>query len=143
MCGGDRNKMDTQPIQDALPRCKQIVTKYTYKNRKIHDIILTNMSHLYALPFVVPAVQPDVTGKGVPSDHDMAVALPLAGAGVGAVTREYSTRTSRPMPDSAVKKFGQWISTESWSALKNIESPSQEILQKQVNNKFPTNRFKY
>ena len=126
LCGGDRNKMDTQPIEDALPRCKQIVTKYTYKNRKVHDIILTNMSHLYALPFVVPAVCPDVRGKGVPSDHDMAVALPLAGAGAGAVTREYNSRTSRPMPESAVRQFGQWITSESWSALRNITSPSQQ-----------------
>ena len=148
MCGGDRNKMDTQPIEDALPRCKQIVTKYTYKNRKVHDIMLTNMSHLYALPFVVPAVHPDVTGKGVPSDHDMAVALPLAGAGAGAVTREYSTRTSRPMPESAVRQFGQWITSESWSALRNISSPSQQggllqlILQEQVDKNFPTKTVK-
>ena len=39
----------------------------------------------------------------------MAVALPLAGAGVGAVTREYVMKTSRPMPDSLVRQFGQWI----------------------------------
>ena len=148
LCGGDRNKMDTQPIEDALPKCKQIVTKYTYKNRKVHDIILTNMSHLYALPFVVPAVCPDVRGKGVPSDHDMAVALPLAGAAVGAVTREYRTRTSRPMPDSAVRQFGQWITTESWSALRSTDSPSQQglilqdLLQEQVNNKFPTKQVR-
>ena len=34
LCGGDRNKMDTQPITQALPKCNQIVTKYTYKNKK-------------------------------------------------------------------------------------------------------------
>ena len=73
--------MDTQAIEDALPKCKQIVTKYTYKKRKIHDVMLTNMSHLFALPFIAPAVQVDFPGKGVPSDHDMAVAVPLAGAG--------------------------------------------------------------
>ena len=106
--------------------------------------MLTNMSHLFALPFIAPAVQVDFPGKGVPSDHDMAVAVPLAGAGVGAVTREYSTRTSRPMPDSAVRQFGQWITTESWSALRSTDSPSQQglilqdMLQEQVNNKFPT-----
>ena len=31
LCAGDRNKMDTQAIEEALPKCKQIVTKYTYK----------------------------------------------------------------------------------------------------------------
>ena len=57
--------------------------------------MLTNISHLFSLPFIAPAVQVDVPGKGVPSDHDMAVAVPLAGAGVGAVTREYTVRTSQ------------------------------------------------
>ena len=136
--------MDTQPITHALPKCNQIVTKYTYQNRKVHDVILTNMSHLYALPFVVPAVQTDIPGGGVPSDHDMAVAVPLAGAGAGSVTRAYTTRTSRPMPDSAVRKFGQWITAESWAALRNTTSASHQglllkhILQGQVDDKFPT-----
>ena len=85
LCAGDRNKMDTQPLEEALPKCKQIVTKYTYKRRKIHDVILTNMSHLFALPFIAPAVQVDIQGKNVPSDHDMAVAVPLAGAGASRV----------------------------------------------------------
>ena len=31
LCAGDRNENDTQPLGDALPKCKQIVTKYTYK----------------------------------------------------------------------------------------------------------------
>ena len=112
--------MDTSLIENALPKCKQIVTKCTYKNKKIHDVILTNMSYLYAVPYVCPAVQVDVPGQGVPSDHDMAVAVPLAGAGAGAVTREYTTRTSRPMPESRVREFGQWITGENLGALRGI-----------------------
>ena len=135
--------MDTQPLEVALPKCKQIVTKCTYKQRKIHDVILTNMSSLFALPFVAPAVQVDIPGKGVPSDHDMAVAVPLAGAGLGAVTREYSTRTSRPMPDSAVRQFGQWITGEDWTEVKSVASTSQQglllknILQDKTEQIFP------
>ena len=68
VCGGDRNKMETNLIENALPKCRQIVTKFTYKNKQIHDVILTNMSALYAVPYVCPAVQVDVPGKGVPSD---------------------------------------------------------------------------
>ena len=109
--------METQAIEDALPKCKQIVTKYTYQNRKIHDILLTNMSQFYALPFVVPAVQVDVPGHGVPSDHDMAVAVPLGEAGEGAVTREYTVKSSRPMPDSGVRRFGQWVTQEDWTRI--------------------------
>ena len=143
VCGGDRNKMDTSLIENALPKCRQIVTKFTYKNRQIHDVILTNMSTLYAVPYVCPAVQVDVPGKGVPSDHDMAVAVPLAGAGAGAVTREYVTRTSRPMPESRVREFGQWITGENWGALRGDLSASEqaqilrEITEQQLSKYFP------
>ena len=135
--------MPISSIEDALPKCRQIVTKYTYKNRKIHDVILTNMSHLYALPHIAPAVQPDVTGHGVPSDHNMAVAVPLAGAGEGAVTRAYTTKTSRPFQESRLRNFGLWIAQEEWQQLKSNNSSTQQeqilknILQNKVNEYFP------
>ena len=141
--GGDKNKMEMQGILDALPKCKQIVTKYTYKKRKTLDVIVTNMFQFYALPFVVPAVQVDVPGQGVPSDHDVAVAVPLAGAGEGAVSREYLTKTTRPMPDSGIRSFGQWISHADWSELENVACTTEQgllirkIFQEQVDEKFP------
>ena len=140
--------MPIQAIVDALPKCKQIVTRCTYKNRKIQDVILTNMSQLFAIPFIAPAVQPDVPAQGVPSDHDMAVAVPLAGAGEGAVTREYSMKSSRPLPDSGIREFGQWITKERWSVLRDTGSTSEQglalkkLLQDQVDNKFPVKSFK-
>ena len=143
ICGGDKNKMPINSIEDALPKCRQIVTKYTYKNRKIHDVILTNMSHLYALPYIAPAVQPDVMGHGVPSDHNMAVAVPLAGAEEGAVTRAYTTKTSRPFPESGLRNFGLWIAQEEWQQLESNMSSTQQdqilkdILQNKVNEYFP------
>ena len=143
VCGGDRNRMDTTLIENALPKCKQIVTKCTYKNKKIHDVILTNLSSLYAVPFICPAVQVDVPGQGVPSDHDMAVALPLAEAGAGAVTREYTTRVSRPLPESQVRQFGQWIAQERWESLKGDMSSSEQakilsnLTEQQLNLMFP------
>ena len=143
ICGGDRNKMETNLIENALPKCKQIVTKFTYKNRKIHDVIMTNLSTLYAVPYVCPAVQVDVPGQGVPSDHDMAVAVPLAGAGAGAVSREYSTRTSRPLPESGVREFALWITGENWGALRRDMSTTEQaqifkqITEEQVNKYFP------
>ena len=141
--GGDRNKMQTNQIVTALPKCIQVVTKFTYKNRKIHDVMLTNMSHLYAVPYIAPAVQPDVPGHGVPSDHDQAVAVPLAGAGEGAVSRAYSVKSSRPLPDSKIREFGQWITAENWSALRGELSSSEQatifqaVSEHQLNEYFP------
>ena len=101
------------------------------------------MSTLYAVPYICPAVQVDVPGQGVPSDHDMAVAVPLAWAGAGAVTREYVTRSSRPLPESGVRQFGQWITGENWGALEGGLSTSEqaqilkEITEHQLNRYFP------
>jgi hypothetical protein len=73
----------------------------------------------------------------------MAVAVPLAGAGAGAVTREYTTRASRPLPDSGVREFGQWITQENWEALRGDLSTSEQaqILKQmtsdQLNKYFP------
>ena len=140
--------MGIQAVIDALPKCRQIVTKYTYKNRKTLDVILTNMFYMYAQPHIVPAVPPDRPGHGVPSDHDMAVALPLAGAGAGAVTREYAVKTSRPMPDSQIRQFGQWITQEDWAELKSTSSSSEQadmlsiILQGQVDKYFPVKKVR-
>ena len=148
LCGGDKNQMGIQAVIDALPKCRQIVTKHTYKNRKTLDVIMTNMFQLYAQPHIVPAVPPDLPGHGVPSDHDMAVALPLAGAGVSAVSREYAEKTSRPMPDSAVRQFGQWITQEDWATLKSTNIPSEQaqkisiILQNQVDKYFPVKKVR-
>jgi hypothetical protein len=145
ICGGDKNSMPLGPIINALPKCKQIVTKNTYKQRKIYDVILTNMSHLYSVPYIAPAVQPDLHGHS-PSDHDTAVAVPLAGAGAAAVTREYTVRESRPLPDSAIREFGQWMSQTDWSRLDGDMSPTiqaqvfQNTLQDNVDFYFPTKK---
>ena len=67
------------------------MNKNTYK-AKILDVILTNMGAFCSPVYIAKAVQPDVPAKGVPSDHNTAVAEPLAGAGTTAA-REYSMRT--------------------------------------------------
>ena len=101
------------------------------------------MSQLYAVPYIAPAVQPDVPGHGVPSDHDQAVAVPLAGAREGADTRAYSIKSSQPLPDSKVREFSQWVVAEDWGALNgNLSTSDQatklrEILNNQIDKHFP------
>ena len=101
------------------------------------------MGQYYSVPYIAPAVQPDDPASGVPSDHDMAVAEPLAGAGT-THTREYRVKTSRPMPDSSVRLFGQWIQGIQWDELLTGDmTPTQqaETMEKmfsdKVDNLFP------
>ena len=51
--GADKNELNISSLIDGLPRVRQIVTENTYKNEKILDIILTNLSQFYKVPIIV------------------------------------------------------------------------------------------
>ena len=71
--GGDRNKLQLQPLLDALPKCRQIVNTCTYK-AKILDIMLTNLGSFFSPVYIAAPVQCDDPTKGVPSDPNTVVA---------------------------------------------------------------------
>ena len=80
----------------------------------------------------------------MPSDHDCAVAEPLAGAGGGS-TREYTVRTSQPFPQSGLAEFGAWLHTVRWDGELTDDLSSTEMalmleerLRDKVNTVFPT-----
>ena len=128
--GGDKNQCPVGPLLGALPRSRQIVTRNTYKRSKIYDIILTNMGQYYSVPYVSPAVQPDdCTSGAVPSDHDMAVAEPLAGAGLTS-TREYRLKTSQPFPQSGINEFGAWLSSVPWEHELSVDLSPTDMARK-------------
>ena len=129
--GGDKNKCPLAPILAALPMSRQLVTQPTYKKTNmIYDVLVTNMGRYYQIPYIAKAVDPDdSTSKAVPSDHDCAVAEPLAEAGGGS-TREYSVRTSQPFPQSGIRQFGTWLHTVRWDAeLTDDKSATEMALQ--------------
>ena len=145
VAGGDKNQLPLAPLLGALPKSRQIVTQNTHKGRKIYDILLTNMGSYYSVPYVAKAVQPDEPANGaVPSDHDCAVAEPLAGAG-GTSTREYTVRSSQPFPQSGINTFGAWLHSVEWSEEANNEQDATQMaltiearLGRQVKMVFPT-----
>ena len=97
--GGDKNKLNLSPLITAIPRLRQIVTKFTHK-LKILDVILTNLHQFSCVPIIVPPVQPDRPGHGVPSDHSVPVAHPKIT--IGSNINEYKTVTARPLPESGI-----------------------------------------
>ena len=147
VAGGDKNQFPLAPLLGALPKCRQIVTKYTYKGIKIYDVLLTNLGKFYSVPYIAPAVQPDDPSTGaVPSDHDTAVAEPLAGTD-GAATREYRVKSSRPFPESGLRNFGSWMNRVRWEGelTWDMDSTQQALkmelmLQVSVDAIFPTKR---
>ena len=64
--------------------------------------------------------------KGVPSDHSTSLAVPLSAQNLNQA-REYVTKVSRPMPDSGIREYGQWIITEDWSCIVDDANPSEHV----------------
>ena len=125
--GGDRNNLNISALLSGIPRLRQIVSKPTYK-LKVLDVLLTNLHQAYAVPLIVPPVPTDNPLKGVPSDHSTPLACPLSGQNISQA-REYITKVSRPLPDSGIREFGQWVTTEDWSCIVDNDSPTQQVLE--------------
>ena len=106
--------------------------------------MLTNLGSFFSPVYIAAAVHCDDPTKGVPSDHNTAVAEPLAGAGT-TVSREYMVRTSRPLPESGINEFGSWLQGVQWQEhLTPDLTPTQQaetmerILNQQVAITLPT-----
>ena len=142
--GGDRNEMSVSPILDSIPRTKQIVTKPTC-NGKILDISITNMHDFYGLPVIATAVPADNTG--VPSDHSTVIAAPHSSV-IEQDSNEYKTKTTRPLPESGIRSFGQWIVQENWNLLNQGDDPTtqanllDEIINAKLDKHFPVKTVK-
>ena len=124
--GGDRNNLNISPLLNGIPKLSQLVTKPTYQH-KVLDIILTNMSNLYCVPIITPPVQPDNPQYGSPSDHSTPVAIPLATDTVQQ-TREYVVKVTRPLPESGILEFGEWLCKEDWKELSDTIDPTEQAL---------------
>ena len=123
--GGDKNNLNISTLLTGIPRLRNIVTKPTHKN-KILDVILTNLHSLYDVPIIAPPVPPDNPLQGVPSDHSVPIATPLAMSSV-ITPREYVTRWYRPLPESGINEFGQWICSEEWQDMQGDLNPTEQV----------------
>ena len=125
LVGGDKNKMDIASLLNTNLKLKQIVSRPTRK-KEILDICLTNLFSYYNAPIIIPPVQPDVPGQGVPSDHSVPLCVPHTDPS-NPPARVYRTVVSRPLPDSKLRSFGQWITAETWNGIVDDEDPSNQV----------------
>ena len=106
-----------------------------------------NAPHLYQSPVTVPPVPCDVPSAGVLSDHYVPVCSPHTDRHSRPV-RKYKTIEYRPLPDEAINKFGQWITTETFELINDELPPSeqaqqlQNLIMKILNEFCPVNKFK-
>ena len=130
MGGGDRNCLDISPILAAVPRLRNIQPLPTHGGRNL-DVLLTTMAPFYSAPVIIQPVGTDIPGHGVPSDHLVPAVYPVNNVTI-AQTKTYTCKTTRPLPDSAVNKFGMMILEEDWKEVKEDETAEEqeEMLQK-------------
>ena len=91
------------------------------------DIILTNKANLYCVPIIAPPVPPDDPLCGVPSDHSTPVATPLA-TDTLQQAREYVVKVTRPLPESGMLEFGEWICSEEWAEISEGCDPTEQVV---------------
>ena len=120
--GADKNYMDIRPLLNCGLRLKQVVDKPT-RHGSILDIILMNTFTYYKTPVIVPPIQPDDPARGKPSDHYVPVCVPHTDRHTPP-SRNYRTVTFRSLPESGIRKFGEWIVTENWEGVRGESTPS-------------------
>ena len=107
MGGGDRNEWNVSPILAAIPRLLNLQQLPTLigKNR---DILLSNMGPFYSTPVICPPIRADNPSRGKDGDQLVPVVYPLDDASLVQV-KGWTERTTRPLPDSSIRLFGQSI----------------------------------
>ena len=79
----------------------------------ILDTIITSLSKFYEAPVTKPPIMSDNSDKGKPSDHLIVLWKPVCGSRV-LPERVYRTIETRPLTQSGILKFSEWIQYESW-----------------------------
>ena len=117
--------MDISSLLNTNLKLKQIVSQATRK-LEILDIVLTNLFTYYNAPIIILPVQPVVPGQGVPSDHSVPLCIPHRDPH-NPPACVYRTVISRPLPDSKIREFGQWLTTKSWDLILEEDNPTEQV----------------
>ena len=117
--------MDIRPILNCGRRLKQVVDQCTRQDA-ILDVLIMNLTSFYNAPIIAPPIGPDDPTTGKASDHSVPVCTPHTDRH-NPPARTYRHVRYRPLPDSSVRKFGQWITGEEWTQITSDLSPSKQV----------------
>jgi hypothetical protein len=77
------------------------------------DPIITSLAKYYQVPVCIPPLDADQDSDGSPSDHLMVLMEPVSTMN-NKPARFKRSVTYRPLPESGLKLFGDWLSQQSW-----------------------------
>ena len=93
---------------------------------KIISGIITDLWDFYESPIILPPLLPDIPGHGTPSDHS----VPFAKVHLDRSKpreKNYVTKSVRPLPDSGILEFGQWIQGENFECLTYCKISTEQV----------------
>ena len=108
-------------------KLRQIVDKST-RGIKILDVIITNLGSSYKSPQICPPIEADDPSSGKASDQSVPVCVPHCDR-FSRPERSYKNVSFRPLPESKLLEFGNWIVNEQWDELKDVETSSEHAEQ--------------
>ena len=122
LISGDRNDLRIDRLLSVDKSLKQLVQKPT-RGPNILTVLCSDLQVYYEEPIIVPPVDVDVPGKGVPSDHQGVVMNPRSTCDVP-VKREKIVRTVRPITTSAINNLGEVLCEENWRFMDPVLNPT-------------------
>lgn len=124
VCGGDINDLKIHYLLNITSDFRQLVTKST-RQGKILSVIVTDLHQHYQELTIFTPVEPDIPGQGKPTDHSTPLATPLSDT--SQTKKNYRLCTTRPLPDSRVRQFGNWIVGETFQNVNLADNPSDKV----------------
>ena len=122
---GDYNRLNIKSILDLSPNLSQVVDIPTRTNPDATlDKIITTLSKFYLSPTSLPPLDNDVKDKGKPSDHLIIVMRPISRN--NCPKPKMKVIKYRPLPESGMIMFKQWLQNESWVNLYQLETAHEK-----------------
>ena len=122
---GDTNRLNMKSILNLSPFLKQVVTVPTRNNPDaILDTITSTMSSYYQIPITLPPLDNDVTNSGKPSDHLIVLWKPISAS--EPQLRNRKVVTFRPLPESGLVLFGEWLKKQTWDKVKGATTDHEK-----------------
>ena len=113
---GDTNRLNLSPILSLSPTLIQVVRVPTRLNPDATlDPIITSMSKFYCEPVTKPPISND-PNNGKPSDHLVVLMYPIVST-LECQPRQYETVEYRPLTDSGIELYGQWLGEQTWETV--------------------------
>lgn len=126
LISGDLNQLKFDRILESYGPLRQIITFGTRKSAILEKII-TDLHTLYQPPQCLPPLQVDEEKDGKDSDHNIAILAPILITNNRKREKRPAVKT-RPLPESGVSKFTQFIGIHGWEEVLGEENIDQKVM---------------